>query len=177
MLSEYLNNVQSAISEKFPDLRQCTLHPGNIDAKELVRIAPHSPAMFISLGAIDNSHNAGDGTINLSLVPMVFVITRDTKELSRFESAVNLVQALTVFINGNRFGYAGTFAAQGVAARNLFTGDVDRKSVSLWVVRWHQKLRCGNSIFDSSGVLPSQLYVGISPEVGSAYKDKYTEVS
>jgi hypothetical protein len=176
MFLEYLNALRDELSAKHPDLRQCELHPGDLGEHEIKSIAPHCPAILISLGLVKPFEDMGDNTRNYPLVPVIYIITRDEPGLTRFEVAVTLVQSVLEIVHDNHFKVKGVSAPTELSAKNLFTGQVDREQVSLWAIRFTQKLRVGTSLIDDSGVLPKDLYIGISPEIGQKHEDDYVQV-
>jgi hypothetical protein len=176
LLTNYLNAVRDGLKAAFPELRQCELHAGDVNAKELGRIAAHAPALLISLGAVGVAEEVGDGRDYWPLTPVVYVVTRDERSLNRFEAAVNLVEGVIDTVTDNIFGIVGARAPQDIAAKNLFTGDIDKQKVSLWAVRFSQRVIKGQTLFADGGEMAGQLYVGITPDIGPAHIDDYVEV-
>lgn len=176
MFLDYLNAIRSDLDNALPKLQQCELHPGDVNEHELKRIALHCPAVLISLGMVKPSEDVGDGQRDWPLLPVIYIISKDEPRLGRFETAINLTQSILERITGNNFNIEGVGSPSELGAKNLFTGEIDRQKISMWAIRFTQKMRIGSSMFDSEGEVPSQLYVGIAPEIGAAHEQDYIEI-
>jgi hypothetical protein len=176
LLVNFLNKVKADLQAAFPAVRSIELHSGDVNAAEVQRLAPSSPTLLISIGSIGESESVGDGTELLPLTVVVYVMTKDQPRLSRFEAALNLVESLHERVNDNNFDFDGARTAKNIAAKNLFSGDIERQKVALWAVRWTQNVLVGESLFDDDGVVPTDLYVGITPDIGPGHEQDYVKV-
>lgn len=46
----------------------------------------------------------------------------------------------------------------------------------VWLVEWTHDVRLGDSVWDGEGILPSEIYVGYSPEIGLPHEDDYVKI-
>ncbi|MBQ4860514.1 hypothetical protein J8L98_02250 [Pseudoalteromonas sp. MMG013] len=173
-LSAYLRAVRDKLDSTFPGLRECELHPGTVNSAELDRIGTKTPSMLVTLGYVEPPEYIHEG-YDRAIIPMVYIITGGNAD-QQLEDAINYVDGITQLIEGEGFGYELAHRASDVAAKNLFTTATGRHATSLWVVRWRQLVRYVEPQAPAEPV-PTDLYVGITPEVGAAHEQDYTQVT
>lgn len=166
------------LSGILPDLGECRPHAGRFDADELRRLSARTPAVYVAVLGIPKVANLGTAEkgLDLDLSMAAYVVTSDARGLSRDEAALNITEALVFAIDGNRWGIPGVGPAHEVKAANLYSGRLDRTGVAMWAVTWRQEVRISGAGADDDGVVPSELYYGIAPEIGAQHKDDYTRV-
>ncbi|MEW6490365.1 MAG: hypothetical protein AB1578_20950 [Thermodesulfobacteriota bacterium] len=76
---------------------------------------------------------------------------------------------------------AGRFGVAASPARELRIEPGDFKpdvaTYAVWVVSWVQEVRLGSSVWDGEGVIPTQVWAGLSPEIGLPHEADYVEVT
>lgn len=91
------------------------------------------------------------------------------------------MQALTLAAAAAQAIYKqGRFAA-GAGSAKEFRIEPDQFKPELagycvWLVTWTHEIRLGTSIWDGEGILPTEIYAGISPEIGDGHEDDYVKV-
>lgn len=175
--NELLNGIVDDLRTRFPQLNTCEVHDGAFDPTELARIGARTPAMFVSCLGIPTVENPGTEQADAAVDMAIYVVTRSMPQLPRGVAGRNLVDALLAYLPGARWGLTGVGAVSAVAAENHFGVDVDSAGVGLWSVTWRQMNRLGTDIWDTSGVLPTELYVGLDPNLGSEHLSDYDLVS
>lgn len=177
MLDDFRKTIAADIKTVLPDLRECKPHAGRFDLSEIKRLSARTPGVFISVLGIVSSEEIGTGETDLELAMASYVLTADTRGLPRDVAAVNLVEALSLRIIGSRWGISGGVHPAGkVKANNLYSGDLDRIGIAMWGISWRQKVRLGENLWADEGSVPTELYVGIAPEIGLEHEDDYTLV-
>lgn len=175
-LSDYPAAIKSTVKTVLPHLRQLETHSGEITPKELLKMGARAPAVFITLAQIKPQGKTPDGYTIFPLVPVIYVVTTDTRNLDRFETAINLVQSLCLAFDCNTFGIDCVNEPDLITSRNLFNGEIDKEKMCLWAISWKQEFYAGESLFDDDGVVPKSLYIGIAPDIGPENIDKYEQV-
>jgi len=171
-----LHNHLNAIVVDFKTLfaaASVETHRGRFTLSELKKLGAKLPAVRIALGNVLNVTLQADDQLEIICEFWTAIITKDVKALPRHEAAANMVDALILHLPGNRLGSGFAFGAENVTAANLFGGDVDNTGVMMWEVRFRQKLRLGTDIFNETGVLPADLYLGAAPKIGTAHRPDY----
>lgn len=175
--NELLDGIVADLKTRFPELRTCSVHDGSLDPAEVARIGTRTPAMFVSCLGIPALENPGTGQADAAMELAIYIVTASTPQLPRGVAGRNLVDALLAYLPDARWGLAGIGEVSAIAAENHFTGDVDSTGVALWSVAWRQISRLGTDIWDSSGVMPTELYVGLEPNLGTEHISDYDLVS
>ena len=52
----------------------------------------------------------------------------------------------------------------------------DLAGYAVWLIEWTHDVRLGKSAWDGEGILPSDIYVGYSPEIGLPHEDDYVKI-
>lgn len=47
---------------------------------------------------------------------------------------------------------------------------------AVWLVEWTHEVRLGHSVWDGDGVMPTEIYLGIAPEIGPPHLDDYVKI-
>jgi hypothetical protein len=177
MLDNYRKAVAAGIRSRITGLRECSPHAGRFDLAELRRISSRTPAVYVAILGIPGIHEAPTGEKDLELAMGIYVVAGDRDGITRDVAAVNIVEALTLLIPGNHWGMSDVFAAGSVKASNLYSGDVDRRAVALWGISFRQTVRTGEDIWGDNGTLPTDIYLGLAPDIGTGHEDDYTLVA
>lgn len=157
-INTLLNSIKTQLETQFPKLKTCEIHDGRFDVSELKRVATKTPAMHVSVLTVPKVNDEATEQVNGMLSLVIYVITSDQHQLSKGESARNLVEALLQSVSHQRWGEIGVGKAEGIAAQNLYNSTVN-KGIALWAVTWKQDITLGQDAFDQTGVIPSELYV------------------
>lgn len=157
-INTLLNSIKTQLNTQFPELKTCEIHDGRFDVTELKRVATKSPAMHVSVLTVPKVSDEATEQVNGILNLVIYVITSDQHQLSKGESARNLVEALLHSISHQRWGNVGIGKAQSITAQNLYSSTVN-KGIALWAVTWQQDITLGQDVFDQTGVMPTELYL------------------
>lgn len=170
--------VVDQLKAALPGLRSCDLYAGEFAGGELSRASLAAPAVLVAcLGATRGSDH-GSGEYDFLCRYSAYCLTRHAGgREQRGVLALALAEAVLSQIEGARFGLAGVSAAKVTRLDNLYGAEFDKAGVALWAVTWEQKALFGADLWATDGVLPTSLFVGISPEIGLPHEDDYTEVT
>jgi hypothetical protein len=172
-----LNDIVTDLRNRFPELKTCEVRDGGIDPEELARVAARTPAMFVSVVAIPTVESVGTEQTDALMELSIDVVTKSAPQLPRGAAARNLVDALLGLLPNARWGMTGVGEVSAVTAENHYSKILDGAGVALWSVTWRQVNRLGTDIWDVSGVMPTELYVGLEPELGPDHVIDYDLVS
>lgn len=189
--NEFLEAVRDEIKAWLPDLKTCAVHDGRFDLPEVKRFAVVAPAVLVAcLGTVSVEDRGDEGIESLRLWA-AFVLTRSTPGLSRGAAARNLVDNLELLILrgivvtdevtgrqtlANRWGLRGIGPAEQVRSQNLYSASTDKVGASLWAVTWRQKLRLEPLIEAEDCPIPSEIYLGRDPDIGTGHESDYRRV-
>ena len=172
-----LNDLRTAIVNeikiRLPDLAVCKTHPGRFDLDDLGTISTQTPAVLVACLGVSQVREIETEERDLALRFAAFILTKDGKDLSRDEAALNIIEALSVIIPGSQWGIDGVQPAKKVAVENI--GNTE--GVAIWAVAWEQTARIGVNIWNTADALPQHLYVSQFPIVGNEHETEYTELT
>jgi len=173
--NDFLHALETALQEQFPQVRSCEVHPGQFSMDDLAKVATQCPAFRVALWDVGELTPVDGGYWDTDCRFSIAVITTEARNLPRHVSAVDLVNALALWLSGNDFDSPYAFPAVGVRAKNLF-GGFSGKRVQLWEVTWTQTLRLGESLWPQEAPVPLEVYAGTSPRIGAAHEPDYEKV-
>lgn len=175
VINDLLDAIVTTIHAELPGLSTVETHPGQFTLEELEHFMVSTPAVRVALLGIERSVPVSDGQRDATLVLTAFVVTTDAHLLSRDRAANNIVEALVNLIPQNKWGVTEcVFGAGEAKGHNLYSADIREKGVTIFAIRWEQTVRLGTDFWDQPGVLPTELYVGIAPDVGPGHEADYT---
>lgn len=173
--NDFLNAVETALKDSFPQVRSCEVHPGQFSVDELTKVSLQCPALRVAMWEVGELEPVDGGFWDTDCRFSVAVITTEARNLPRHVSAVDLVNALTLWLSGNNFDCDFAFPAEAVRAKNLF-GGFSGQRVQLWEVTWTQTLRLGESLWPEEAPTQLEVYAGNSPKIGAAHEPEYEKV-
>ncbi len=165
--------ILDKIANQFPDLQ-------TVEDYSQARTRFSAPACFVELTQLD----AGDmdpGTEQLQVAARFEAhLIIGFRQLDAKRAIRKLAGAFSVFLRNQRWGLP-VGPAQFVAAAPDEISGVGRNAEHLdqyevWTIEWEQEIHLGQSIWKGDDTLISEVYVGISPEVGVSFEDHYTRV-
>ena len=150
-----------------PGVQHCGPYPRRMDSIQV-------PAVLLDLVELEPGEDPG--TEELALIAhwearlVVACNHENDKAVIR-----NLVLSLLQWLHRSDWLPAKT----GIARIKQATPDgfsPDTPNYEIWLVEWTQEIHIGVSIWDGGGVTPSQVMMGLSPEIGLVHETDYREV-
>lgn len=132
------------------------------------------PGVFIELVEVSPADNRGTGQLDLTArfaAHVVFDQTTPAAELEAWSLAVSC--ALAIHEQG-RFG-------QPVGEAHIVHVGLEQFKPELLgfvarTVEWSHDFRVGSSVWESGGILPTEVYLGYAPEIGPGHEPDYHPV-
>ncbi|MCW7554443.1 hypothetical protein NX722_17805 [Endozoicomonas gorgoniicola] len=149
-LLSFLEAVIAGVKKRLPTLKACDLHCGRFDASELKQLGKKAPAIYLAALAVPGNMALGDGRHHVELQLTAFVVAKDLPGLPRDRAVLNLVESLMLLIPDSLWGLQGQCSTP-------------------------QRLDAHN-IWNESGVLPKEVYVGIEPDTGTGNEHEYERI-
>lgn len=178
--------ILQSVSQKLPALGTCGPTAGRFDVEELAHVALRLPAVLGTVLESPRIQDNGDGQLDVQLRCCLYIVTTasavDGAALPAADAALNIVETLLQHVQGNFWGLPDVGAPETIRAENLYHERAGGKSsraagVCLWAVHWLQPVRLGTAFSAApSGPIPSELYVGLAPEIGAAHVADYVRV-
>jgi len=167
--------VVATIKALMPDLKECKAHPGRFTREELDKFRVKAPSVHVAVPSIRNpSSSGGQVTCEVKTVLVLTakntVGTEDKPAANRADAAMNMVAAILIALPTATLG-RGIGPAQDVAADNLYGSADSKTGVAMWAVHWTNTVTIAPDLID--GVLPTELYLGFAPDIGSGHEDDY----
>lgn len=148
--------VVEAVRAAAPELKQAGAWRGPVDATAIGRIATQSPAALVSLLSIGDPELPGEGSTDVAMGLSAWIVTTGK---DRGPAAAAIVRALVLMLARWRVPGMLSGPAERVEARNMYSGKLETKGLTLWVVLWRQKVRITAGDPDLGGVCPERLYL------------------
>ena len=173
-LIQMQSNIVATIKRILPELEECKPHPGRFTREELEKFRVKSPSAHVALPSIRNPSSSG-GVLQCSVKTVMVLTAKNTvgdgnKSLSRSEAALNMVAAILVALPTATLG-AGVGPAEDIVADNLYNGGDSKQGVAMWAIHWTNTVTLASKTED--GVLPSELYLGFAPDIGTGHEGDY----
>ncbi len=174
MLNDLIEAICKQVKTWLPELKTCESHGGRIDKDEIKRMSGRAPAVYVAVMATGKPEEVGTGEQDVPVTFVAYVVTSDKPKLPRAVAALNMTEFLIERIYGRKWGFEdNVFSAGTAASKNLYSGKIATKGIALWAVTWSQTVRLGDDIFKATLPMPTQLYIGFSPDVGEGNEADY----
>lgn len=177
-LVDMQGKVVATIAALMPDLKECKPHPGRFTREELDKFRVKSPSVHVAVPSIRNPSSSG-GVLQCS-VKTVLVLTAkntvdaDDKAFNRADAAMNMVAAILLALPSATLG-AGIGPCEDISADNLYGSSDDKQGVAMWAIHWNNTVTLSPKV--EEGVLPSELYLGFAPDIGTGHEEDYTQIA
>ncbi len=168
MLTALHDAIIADLAATFPALPTCVAWP---HLARKIRI----PAVYIELVEMVPADDRGTEQLALTARFTAWIVFDRTAQDDHLQAA-NLAASVA-----HRIYKAGRFGQVVGPAKITHIGADDFKpefiGYTVWSVEWTHDLRLGESIWDGSGVLPVEVYLGITPEIGLGHEADYFRVN
>ncbi|MGZ4953575.1 MAG: hypothetical protein ACXV8Q_00565 [Methylobacter sp.] len=131
-----------------------------------------TPAVILEMDSADEGDDAGDDRTPLAChITAYCILGRATPDLQiQVRSFAGQLLALA---RKNKWGLGKSVSFPGGFSLGGGKFDPEKNGYESWYVSWEQTLYLGTSVWDSAGVIPTEVWFGLSPEIGIPYVDKY----
>ena len=162
--------ITAAIQAQFPALKDVGAYPR---PGEMVR----TPAIYFELDAIEVTDPVDVGTeqVRCSLTFNAYCVVsyKGTAKLATRLLAAQLMS----WLRGKRFGQPVGIAQPMSADPDVFVGDAANEYEVFRVMWRHEPVYLGASVWDATGVVPTEVWLGIDPLTGAAHLADYIKIS
>lgn len=169
-LSALHTNITNAIKAQFPDLKDAGAYPRPGDMVK-------TPAVYFELDAIEVTAPMDVGTeqVRCALTFNAYCVVsyKGTAKLA----ARLLAASVMSWLRGKRFGQPVGIAQPMSADPDTFAGDAAGEYECMRVMWRHEPVYLGTSTWDATGVMPTEVWLGIDPETGAANLSKYIKLA
>lgn len=169
MTTDLHNAIETTLRAAFTvaELPTCEKYPEL--AKKIV-----SPAVLIELSELVPADDPGTGELALTARFSAYIVLQRSSRAKL--DAANLAAAVALNIYAaSRFGQPIGPAQISRVAPDEFKPELFGYVV--WVVEWTHEIRVGESVWDGAGITPTEIYLGIAPNIGLAHADDYHQVT
>ena len=161
------NAIKAALSA-LPNIKEVALY----DANELDKVK--TPAILIEMGEIDPSESLTGGRLAVNVDMRLHCVLSVTTPNVQLEIR-NFAALVMTKMHRNRFGLSG--AVEYPARLSAFPGmfKPDEKGFESWVVNFVQTVHLGE-VWEETEFLPTEVYLGLAPEIGNDHVDDYERI-
>lgn len=132
--------IVDRLALELPMLRTCRAHQGRFDVDEIKRIYTAMPAVLVVLLGAQPVTVEGH-VVTPQLRWGAFVVTgAGAGPAGRDDQALTIIDALMRIVPVERWGSSDCKRPTDLRFENLYTGEVDRQAMSLWLVSWNQRV-------------------------------------
>lgn len=138
-----------------------------------------SPALLVELADADGAADPGTGELAVTArLELRAVVDRaptapgQSPDLAALGLATSA--ALAVYAAG-RFGLAVGPAQHLRIEPDHFKPEL--ATYAVWLVTWTHEVRLGADLWTGEGIIPTEVWAGLSPEIGLPHQDDYLEVT
>ena len=166
-LLTYLTAAKTDIKAAFPEIKDIDTHAGRLTEQDIKKLMLKAPALRIALLGSSTVEARLEGTSAINCKFGCFIVTKNGRQYSKDEQAMNIAEALIVFLD--RFQPKGADAKMlGRPAKNLrydvlLSAGQNSSGTMLSAVSWEAVITTGQGVFEESGPVLSQLYVNDEP--------------
>ena len=162
-------NITAAIRAQFPTLKDVGAYPR---PGEMVK----TPAVYFELDAIEVTDpvDAGTEQIRCALTFNAYCVV-SYKGTGKLATRVLAAQVMS-WLRGKRFGQPIGIAQPMSADPDTFAGDAGNEYECFRVMWRHEPVYLGTSVWDATGVVPTEVYLGIDPNTGAAHLSDYIKI-
>lgn len=170
-IEEIHTRIENAIKAQFPDLQVVEFYREERDAVP-------TPACLLDMPEFEDAPDDDPGTNQLAIRARfeaeLLLGFRTTKAKL---SARVLAAALAQFIHADLRRIVTSMGPPSAihAHRSDFKPELDKYEV--WHVEWWQVIYLGESIWTDEGLTPTNVFVGVSPNIGTGHETDYEQVA
>jgi len=166
-IGTHLDRIVTTLGQAFPDVATIEEYPR-------FRKKITAPAIFVEFADADQTEDAGTEQLCMMARFEARVVFDRAMPLDKKPSvmALSLASAVAKEISANRFGCTVGPAKDIKLEPDHFKPELGGYVV--WLIEWTHSVRIGDSVWDGTGITPTDLYVGIAPEIGLEHEDDYT---
>lgn len=168
-LTELHATITAAIQAQFPGLATVEFYRED-------RTDVTAPACLLDVPEWEGDASVDPGTGQLAVMMRFeaeFIMgfrTPDVKLAVR-----ELAAAFSVFLHQRRWPGGKTGPAEQIHAyKSDFKPQLDQYEV--WCVEWHQVVHLGDSVWTNEGIVPTTVFLGQAPEIGTGNEAEYDQV-
>lgn len=162
--------IEAQIAAAFPSFQTVEFYRDDEDEKIL------TPACLLEMTeaepAPDEDAGTGQWPAHLRFEARILMSARSANAKREIRKAAT---ALATWLNLRRFQGMPTDECKVIACeRDDFTPR--RDNFECWRVEWVQLAFLGESAWNNDGAIPSEVYLGIAPDIGLAHRDDYMRI-
>ncbi|WP_321367932.1 hypothetical protein [uncultured Desulfuromusa sp.] len=169
MTTDLHNAIETTLREAFTvaELPTCEKYPEL--AKKIV-----SPAVLIELSELSPEDDPGTGELAFTARFSAYIVLQRSSRAKLDAANLAVAVSLKIFEAG-RFGQPCGPGKITRVAPDEFKPEL--MGYVVWVVEWTHEIRVGESIWNGEGITPTEIYLGIAPNIGLAHAEDYHLIS
>ncbi len=172
-----INGLQAAIVADFGQYLsgvQVAIYAGQFSEVATKKTLINVPAVWLDFESGKQGADTGTEQVELVCTFTAYAITRVLNNArARNQDAQALAQQVLLRLQNNRFGLSAISRPSGIDLKPMNYAYLVDNGLGVCAIRWQQSLYLGESVWDSTGVTPTEVWLGLSPEIGIPYVDKY----
>ncbi len=161
-----------------PGVAQCKPYDGQFSGGTTRKVAVKAPAIFVAVLSAVPDADPGTDQLDLKCRFAAYVLARNARgHAARGADCVNLAERVALTIHQNQWGLSGLSMAVVERLDSLSNNIADKAGFALWGIPWQQTVRLGASVWDGAGVIPTEVYLGVTPNIGPGHIPDYWKVN
>lgn len=152
-------------------------YSGQFSAQDMRRVLIKTPSILVDFAEAEVAQDAGTGQIDIDCLLAAYCITRlPNDNHNRNVGAKALAQEVALKVAFNRWGMTQVQTPTQIRIKPVNAAAFYNNALGVVAVSWRQIVRVGTSVWDG-GVRPEEVWLGLSPEIGPAFVEKYQKVA
>ena len=164
--------VHAAMVDSFADKFADTV--SEIRAYAAVDGSVITPSIIIAMESADEGEDCGDGRVAINAKFCAYCYLGINTQNIQLELREFVTQVFA-HVKNNVWNLDNVLVPQHIEAGPGDFNPADNGFES-WYVSWEQTIYLGDSVWDASGIVPSEIYVGLSPDIGNGHIDDYEQI-
>jgi len=181
MNNNSINLLQTAIVADFKQRLSgvsVSLYAGEFSGLSASKVRIKTPAVLVDFSQADEVSDTGTEQLDVDCQFTAYVITQTANSTTnRNVNAQELGEQVLRSLPNNRFGLRQISKPTQLKLKPAASPYFIKNSLGVVMVRWNQTLRLGDSVWDGNGVVPTEIWLGIAPEIGIPHIDDYWRIS
>jgi hypothetical protein len=134
-----------------------------------------TPAVILEIESAEEGDDIGDDRAPLLMHITAYCILGQQTDNLQMEVR-NFASQLFALIRKNKWTLGHSVSFPGGITLGPGKFDPEKNGYESWFVSWDQTIYLGDNVWDSTGIPPQEVWLGLSPEIGLAFVDKYTRI-
>jgi hypothetical protein len=174
-LTDFHAAIAAAIATHFGDNINTTLWYQQAEDANGQALPVTTPAVILEIESADEGEDAGDDRAPLLChISAYCILGQQTSDLQI--QTRSFAAQLFALVRKNKWGLGHDVSFPGGITLGPGKFDPEKTGYDSWFISWDQTLFLGADVWDSSAILPTEIWLHQAPEIGLPFENDYDRV-